>query len=375
MASSPRTLLTILSSSSLRTTSRPLLTRPRRSRGARRTRSLIRPALLTRHHRTSGARKIHSPTRLRIRTSSASSPRSFSADQAGYGQPQQGYDQQYGQEAAYGQNYGQQPSQAYSAEQAGYGHTTQPYQASHQEQFGQQPTQSFSADQAGYGQPQQGYNQQYGQQYGQQGYGQQGYGPDSQPSSYPPAQASYGGGQYGGGNYGGYPPQGGGYGQPPNKGRGPLIAWIVLGVILIAAVAVGILFATGVIGGGDDDETTGTETTTSQEETTEPETTEPETTEPETPGQSTPETDTGMYGSDPGLRRTLRIRARAATWLRAMNSTSTPGYGTEYEEFAITCGGTDTDNYGSCDSSGFHQRLRRHELRGRCDPRRSLRRV
>lgn len=228
---------------------------------------------------------------------------------------------------------------------------TQSYQASHQDQFGQQPTQSFSADQAGYGQPQQGYNQQYGQQYGQQGYGQQGYGQDSQPSSYPPAQASYGGGHYGGGNYGGYPPQGGGYGQPPNKGRGPLIAWIVLGVILIAAVVVGILFATGVIGGGDDDETTGTETTTSQEETTEPDTTEPETTEPETPGPSTPETDTGMYGSDPELDA-LYDACADGDMVACDELYFNSGYGTEYEEFAITCGGTDTDNYGFCDSSG-----------------------
>lgn len=280
-----------------------------------------------------------------------------------------------------------QPFQASSAPEAPQqwgGQDTQSFQASSAPEAGQSPynpnstqqfqaqgydqgeTQAFGASQYGQGQ---NYNtQQYnpGQEYGQGNYGQQYSQENSQnqyggsygqtPASYPPSQPSYGN-QYGqdtyGGGYGGQPPYGGGYGQPPNKGKGPLIAWIVLGVILIAAVVVGILFATGVIGGDSSDEkTTGAESSESTEtgpETTEPQTTDPETTEPGGDETTSSGSNRGSYGSDPELDA-LYDACGGGDMAACDELYYSSGYGTEYEEFANTCGGTETDNaYGTCE--------------------------
>ncbi|WP_367133808.1 DUF3662 and FHA domain-containing protein [Saccharothrix sp. HUAS TT1] len=106
--------------------------------------------------------------------------------QGGYGQQQQGYDQQgYGQQPGYDQQgYGQQQQQQ---QQPGYdqGYGQQGYDQGYGQQqqqgydqgYGQQPgyDQGYGQQQPGYGQ--QGYDQGYGQQPGyDQGYGQQGYG-------------------------------------------------------------------------------------------------------------------------------------------------------------------------------------------------------
>ncbi|MEZ7898662.1 MAG: hypothetical protein QMB98_07600, partial [Flaviflexus sp.] len=108
--------------------------------------------------------------------------------------------------------------------------------------YGQVPY-GASAQQAGQYNPNQ--NQQ-GQSFGggQYNQGQQGVNPSGQPG--------YGGqfgGQYGGGF--GQPPYGGngGYGQPPQSNKGKMVGWIVLGVVVVVAIVVGILFATGVFGG------------------------------------------------------------------------------------------------------------------------------
>lgn len=272
-----------------------------------------------------------------------------------------------------------------------------------QQQWGQQDTQQFqagSAPEAGqYGQDSYNPNstaqvqsQNYGQgdgSYGSGQYGQSSFDPNStqsygaynqsqsygsgqygqgQPNSYPPSQPTYGGGdgssQYGGGY--GQPPYGGdgGYGQPPQKGKGPFIAWIVLAVIVVVAVIVGILFATGVIGGGDD-EADGGETTTATETVSEPDPdpttdeTEPPTTDPG-PTTTDPEPDPttttsgtggeGSYGSDAeldGYWDDCEAGDLAACDDLYWNSP----IGSEYEEFGSTCGGTESQSWGSCDGA------------------------
>lgn len=79
-----------------------------------------------------------------------------------------------------------------------------------------------------------------GQQYGQQYY------PSAPlPGRYQPAIGVQGG------SGGGFPPYGQNSDQQPKKGRGALIVWILLGIFLILAATVGVLFGLGVIGSDD----------------------------------------------------------------------------------------------------------------------------
>lgn len=235
-----------------------------------------------------------------------------------------------------GQDTGQFPaSSTPDAGQYGQGpynpNATQQFQPQNsQDQYGH--TQAFGAPQGGQ------YNQGQGQGYGQFDQGQSG-----------------GGGQFGGGGYG-QPPGNGIYGQPPEKGRNKLIAWIVLGVVLLVAVVVGILFATGVFGGEGDDgaesrEST-RETATETETATEPEP-DPSTSDlPTLPGED-PTTDSvsaGAYGSDRELDM-LYDQCQSGMMASCDELFISSPVGSEYEEFAMTCGGTTTDRYSWCDDA------------------------
>ena len=142
--------------------------------------------------------------------------------QAGYGQPGS-----YGQPSGYGQaqgDYGQ-GSPVGPGQPGGYG---QPPQGA----YGQQP----------HGQnPPTGDGQYAGNQYGAGQPGQQQFG---QADYYNPTPPQYGtpGGQWN-------PPGG----PPPAKKGFPVWGWILL-LIAIAAITVGVLFATGVLGGEDEPE-------------------------------------------------------------------------------------------------------------------------
>ncbi|MBM9434036.1 flagellar basal body-associated FliL family protein [Flaviflexus equikiangi] len=184
-----------------------------------------------------------------------------------------------------------------------------------------------------YGQPaygQEGYGQQYGQQYGQPAYGQGAYPQDGAPGGYPP---SYGGYE----NGGGYPPYGGGYGQPPSKGKGPLIAWIVLGVILLIAIVVGILFATGVLSSSDEQEPSSTTVEQSVEPSDESDDPVP------APGEP------ARYGDSAELDA-LWDSCEAGSLADCDELYYVSGFDTEYEEFGNTCGGTTDAAYGTCSS-------------------------
>ncbi|WP_182353103.1 hypothetical protein [Flaviflexus huanghaiensis] len=185
--------------------------------------------------------------------------------------------------------------------------------------------------QPGYGQPADGQTDHGQPAYGSPQYPQQGYGPEGYPptAAYPP-----------GGGGGGYPPQGG-YGQPPKK-KGPLIAWIVLAVLLLVAIVVGILFATGVLG-GDDEPTPGAEETlvleptedATEEATEEATTREPTVQEPSSYGDDA-ELDALWDACEEG-----DMEACDELWYSS-------GFDTEYEEFGATCGGTQEYSPGMC---------------------------
>ena len=286
----------------------------------------------------------------------------FNNNNLGQGQYGQDQPQQYNQDQGYGQ-YGQDQTQqfgAYGQDQGqGYG------QDQGYGQYGQDQTQQFGA----YGQDQgQGYGQ-YGQdqtqQFGAYGQDQGGYPAPSAASgqafgqapsapsapgygqTYPPAQ---GFAQGGGGGYGNFNQYGGGYGEEPKKGKGALIAWIVLGVLLIAGATIGILFATGVFGGSDDDKPTGDETTA--EETTGEETTDPSTEDTDTDGPETTESGTAnSYGDDPALDE-LWDKCEGGDMEACDELYWESDISTEYEEFGSTCGGTAGATYGRCADSG-----------------------
>lgn len=226
-------------------------------------------------------------------------------------------------------------------------------------QYGQQPynpnaTQQFQSQ--NYGQDQYGQTQAFGAQQGGQYNQGQGYGGDQygqgQPGSYPPAQS--GGGQYGGGGYGQPPYGGGNYGQPPEQGKGKLVAWIVLGVVVLIAAVVGILFATGVIGGGDDEadgEETTSQTVTEPDPDPSTDETEPSTTDPENDPSTTPQGGgtEGTYGSDPELDA-LYDQCAAGDMAACDDLYLSSGFNTEYEEFGLSCGGTSSSPaYGLCE--------------------------
>ena len=141
------------------------------------------------------------------------------------------------------QQWGQQPQQPYGpgptpgtpsggfpAQQGGYG---QPQQQPQQPQYGGYPQQDPNQP---YGQPQQDPNQPYGQpqQPPQQypGYGGQ---PDPVSAGFP-AQGAYGQQPQQPYGYQGYPGQ-----QPQPKKKSNAVIWIVVGVIVLAAAAVGVL--------------------------------------------------------------------------------------------------------------------------------------
>lgn len=251
------------------------------------------------------------------------------------------------------------PSQAGSEPWSGDQQSTQSFQntQAYQQPYGQggqpypygQDGQPYPYGQGGYpggegyGAQQYGEQQGYGQpQYGQQGYGHEGYAQGGQPGGYPPA---YGGGYDGSG---GYPPYGGGYGQPPQKGKGPLIAWIVLGVLLLAAIIVGILFGTGVLGGEDEPETTPTtRETLTISPTDDPTTPTPgPTVSPTTP--TPPSGDPQSYGDDPELDA-LWDSCEAGNMADCDDLYFSSSIGTDYEEFGNTCGNTTENSYGLCE--------------------------
>lgn len=259
----------------------------------------------------------------------------FHPEGQGYPQGQGAYPPQEPQPyepPGYGQN-----TQAFPPQ--GYGHDTQAFyptgQGYPQGQGAYTPseTQAFAQ--------QQGYPGQYGaDQYGQP-YGHQAYPPGGQPGAYPPAYGGHDG--YGGG----YPPYGG-YGQQPPKGKGPLIAWIVLGVILLVAIVVGVLYATGVFGGEDDEPTaTATETLTvtpTTDDSTDDPTTEDPTTEPPTQSPA-------RYGDDPELDA-LWDECADGDMVACDDLYFSSDFGTEYEEFGNTCGESESAMYGLCEYSG-----------------------
>ncbi|MFT0848754.1 DUF4352 domain-containing protein [Actinomycetaceae bacterium L2_0104] len=166
----------------------------------------------------------------------------------GYGQPgaaPQGASasEAYGQSQQPQQGYGQAPETQQYTPQGGPPTVSYPVQGQYQQQYGQGEQYAQQGGPYGQGAP---YDQQYAAQYGagqqgQQQFGQGGY--YDQQGNYVPAQY---------GNQGGWNPPGG---QPPKKGGFPLWGWL-LALIALAAIVVGILFFTGVLGGGDDDEPT-----------------------------------------------------------------------------------------------------------------------
>lgn len=169
--------------------------------------------------------------------------------------PQGGYGQNAG--GAYGQNagdgYGQGPATQQYAPQGGPPTVSYPAQGQYQQQpYGQQggyPQDPYAQQQSGYGQDPYGQQGQYpGVQYGAGQPGQQfaqgGY--YDQQGNYIPPQFNNQGGNWN-------PPGG----QKPSKGGFPVWGWI-LALLAVAAIIVGVLFATGVIGGGDEPEPTPT---------------------------------------------------------------------------------------------------------------------
>lgn len=178
--------------------------------------------------------------------------------------------------------------------------------------------------------------------------------PGSFPQAYPPT-GNYppGGGYPPAGNYppGGYPPTGdyppGGYppyGQPPSKGKGPLIAWIVLGVILLIAIVVGILFATGVLSSSDEQEPSSTTVEQSVEPSDESDDPVP------APGEP------ARYGDSAELDA-LWDSCEAGSLADCDELYYVSGFDTEYEEFGNTCGGTTDAAYGTCSSESDESAL------------------
>lgn len=180
--------------------------------------------------------------------------------QGGYGQPPEGFGQPP-------EGYGQQPPTQQYTPQGGPPTVSYPAQGQYQQPYGQ--PEGYPQPTEGYPQPAEGYGQ--GDPYAQQAQyaaaqypaGQYGQG---QPGQYGAPQGGYYDQQ---GNY--VPPQysgqGGNWnppgGQPPKKGGFPVWGWI-LAVVALIAIVVGVLFATGVLGGKDDPEPKPTPTNTTQ---------------------------------------------------------------------------------------------------------------
>ncbi|HZK04692.1 MAG TPA: hypothetical protein VFC82_02465 [Actinomycetaceae bacterium] len=255
---------------------------------------------------------------------------------------QQGYEQQQG----YGQQAGHYGQQGHDAQQTEAFPTHYGQQTS---QYGQQPydPQGAQAFPSQYGQ-QQAYGQQSGQYgqpgYGQQGYGQQGYGQQQGQygrPSYGQQPGPYGQqpGPYGQPYQGATPYPGGGYGGEPPKRNTPVIVGIIVALLLLAGVAVGILYATGVLGGdgGEDASPTPTQTATQAPTTT--------TTAPD------PTTRDGAYGSDPQLDG-LWDSCAAGNMADCDELYWVSDFGSEYEEFGSTCGGTASASFGQCEPDG-----------------------
>ncbi|MGY1592807.1 hypothetical protein ACI79D_12580 [Geodermatophilus sp. SYSU D00708] len=254
----------------------------------------------------------------------------------------------FGQQPPYGQQprYGQQPSYGQSPQQ------------------GQPP---YGAPPPGYGVP---------PPYGQPpGYGQSPYGPPSQygqhpgwgqPSAYgqppPYGQPPYGQPPYGQPPYG--PPGHGGPGSPggPGSGRRPgagrrtkVVALVVTGVVVLAAVAVGLFFLLR----GDDPGTapSATDTPASQ---TPPSSTEPSEEAPSaSEGPSAPQPSSGgaqeappgqppgTLGDDPVLDG-LADACFTGDWAACDTLYADSDVGSEYESYGETCGGRNEPVFGGC---------------------------
>ncbi len=158
------------------------------------------------------------------------------APQGGYGPPTD----VYGQAGNYGQpadGYGQLPATQQYAPQGGPPTVSYPVQGQYQQPYGPGDGGYGQADP--YGQQAQYAAAQYGPgQQGQPQFAQGGY--YDQQGNYVPPQYSGPGGNWN-------PPGG----QPPTKGGFPVWGWI-LAVVALVAIVVGILFATGVLGGADE---------------------------------------------------------------------------------------------------------------------------
>lgn len=161
-------------------------------------------------------------------------------------------------------------------------------------------------------------------------------------SSYPAGgYSSQPPGGYGGGGYGGPGGPGGPGGQPGKSGA---IWWIVGGVVVLAGIVVAILFLTGILGGGAKDDPTASVSTTPVPTTTEP-------LSVATTPESTPSTGFGPGAAAPGTDAELDAFWNSCAagdmeacdnlyWNSPLNSV--------YEEYAISCGGTQSGRYGSC---------------------------
>ena len=137
-------------------------------------------------------------------------------------QPQRDQTQQFGQ-PTYGQQPGQPPYGQPPYGQPQYGQ--QPGQAPYGQPPGQPPY-----GQSAYGQPQ--YGQQPGQPYGQPPYGQPQYGQPGVPPYGQPGQPPWG-------------PPGGPGGQQPKGSKNTVIALIIAGVVVLAAIGVALFLVLG----------------------------------------------------------------------------------------------------------------------------------
>ncbi|MGY1639895.1 hypothetical protein ACI782_02025 [Geodermatophilus sp. SYSU D00703] len=244
---------------------------------------------------------------------------------------------------------------------AGERHETRRFdqpQFGQQPQYGQPPQQgqpSYGAPpvgQPGYGQPPP-YGQQPGwgppPQYGQPGYGQPQYG-----------QPGYGQPQYGQPGHGGPGSPGGpSPGSPGGTGggskRNKVIALVVAGVVVLAAVAVGLFF---LLRDDPGPASNATDAPASQTSSSAPETSEEtpsESAEPSSP-ESSPSGEAeeapegqppGTLGDDPMLDALARS-CFEADWAACDELYFSSEVDTEYESYGETCGGRNEPVFGTC---------------------------
>lgn len=138
------------------------------------------------------------------------------------------------------------------------------------------------------------------------------------------------------------------------RGSSTIIGAIVGGVVLLAGIAVGVLFLTGVLGGSGDPgvaapTSPAVDPTTPVTDPPSPDPTSPAT-DPTTP-ESTPtevvSAAEGEYGSDPELD-SLWDQCEAGEYTACDDLYLAAAYGSAYAEFANTCGETTRSHYGGC---------------------------